>query len=81
MIKENWNYFSAFYSIENCPATNNAIENYYSTNLKTHRKKQLRSDKGLLNQMKLSALKRMQSFSQPEKTFLEIFGLIQLIVT
>lgn len=81
MIKENWDYFTAFYSVEGCPATNNAVENFFSTSLKTHRKKQLRTDKGILNHMKLSAIKRVQNFSQPKQTVLEIYELIQLIVT
>ena len=79
MIKKNWKYFTAFYHIRGCPATNNSIENYYSTSLKTHRKKQLRTDKGIINHMKLSALKRIEDFSRPEKTLLEIYGLIKLI--
>lgn len=79
MIRENWNYFTNFYHIKGCPATNNAIENYYSTSLKTHRKKQLRTDRGILNHMKLSALKRVEDFSKPKKTLLEIYGLINLI--
>lgn len=79
MIKKNWNYFTAFYHIKGCPATNNAIENYYSTSLKTHRKKQLRTDRGILNHMKLAALKRVEGFSKPKKTLLEIYGLIKLI--
>jgi hypothetical protein len=81
MIKKNWNYFTAFYHIKGCPATNNKIENYYSTSLKTHRKKQLRTDKGIENHMKLSALKRMQDLAKPEKTLLEIYGLIKLITS
>jgi len=79
MIKENWNYFTAFYHIKGCPATNNAIENYYSTSLKTHRKKQLRTDRGIINHMKLSALKRVDNLSKPKKTLLEIYGLFKLI--
>lgn len=79
MIKKNWNYFTAFYHIKGCPSTNNKIENYYSTSLKTHRKKQLRTDKGIINHMKLSAWKRVKDFSKPEKTLLEIYGLINLI--
>jgi len=79
MIKNNWDYFTAFYHIKGCPATNNKIENYYSTSLKTHRKKQLRTDRGIMNHMKLSALKRIEDFSNPEKTLLEIYGLIRLI--
>ena len=81
MIRENWNYFTNFYHIKGCPATNNAIENYYSTSLKTHRKKQLRTDRGIINHMRLSALKRIEDFSKPEKTLLEIYGLINLITS
>ena len=80
MIKKNWKYFTAFYHIKGCPATNNAIENFYSTSLKTHRKKQLRTDEGLLNQMKLAAIKRIKGgFAKPKKTILEIYGLFKLI--
>lgn len=81
MIKKNWKFFTAFYYVKDCPATNNAIENYYSTSLKTHRKKQLRTDKGLLNHMKLSAFKRIKGFSYPMKSLLEIYGLIRLIAS
>jgi len=81
MIKENWEYFTAFYAVDGCPATNNAVENFYSTSLKTHRKKQLRTDKGILNHMKLSALKRVQNFSTPKLTLLQIYGLIKLLAT
>lgn len=49
IIKNNWEYFTAFYHIKGCPATDNAIENYYSTSLKTHRKKQFRTERGLTN--------------------------------
>ena len=81
MIEENWKYFTAFYQIKDCPATNNAIENYYSTSLKTHRKKQLRTDEGIINHMKLSALKRTLGFIKPKKTILEIYGLFKLITS
>lgn len=81
MIKNNWKYFTAFYHIKGCPATNNALENYYSTSLKTHRKKQIRTDKGIINHMKLAALKRVEGFSKPKKTLLEIYGLFRLIVS
>ena len=79
MIKQNWKYFTAFYFVKECPATNNAIENFYSASLKTHRKKQLRTDKGIINHMKLAALKRTKDFSEPKKTLLEIYGLVKLI--
>jgi len=81
MIQKNWKFFTAFYSVKDCPATNNAIENYFSTSLKTHRKKQLRTDKGLLNHMKLAALKRAEGFANPKKTILEIYGLFKLITS
>lgn len=79
MIEKNWKALTAFYLVEGCPATNNAIENYYSTSLKTHRKKQMRTDRGLLNHMKLSALKRISDFSQPKNTLIEIYGWVRLI--
>ena len=72
MIKKNWNYFTAFYHVKNCPATNNAIENYYSTSLKTHRKKQFRTRKGILNHMKLSAIKRIKNLTKPKTTIIEL---------
>lgn len=81
MIKKNWKYFTAFHHVKGCPATNNAIENYYSTSLKTHRKKQLRTDQGITNHIKLTAIKRSQGLKQPKKTLLEIYGLITLITT
>jgi hypothetical protein len=81
MIKDNWKYFTAFYAVKGCPATNNAVENFYSTSLKTDRKKQFRSDKGIINQMKIAAKKRIQSFSNPKETLLESYGLFRLIVS
>lgn len=81
MIKKNWKLFTAFYKIKGCPATNNEVENYYSTSIKTHRKKQFRTDEGLKNQMKIAAKKRKGFLNKPKKTFLEIFSLIKLIVT
>jgi len=71
-IKELWPNLTAFYFLDNAPATNNPVENYYSTSLKTHRKKQLEVP-GLEDQMKLSALKRAGIFGRPEKTLLDAF--------
>lgn len=81
MINKNWKYFTAFCHIKDCPATNNAIENFYSTSLKTHRKKQLRSDKGLINHMKLSALKRVRSLTEPKESLLQIYLLVRLVTS
>jgi len=71
-IKELWPKLTAFYFIDDAPATNNPLENYYSTSLKTHRKKQLEVP-GIEDQIKLSALKRSGIFGRPGKTLLEAF--------
>lgn len=73
MIKKNWKHLTEFYFIEDSPATNNLVENYYSASLKTHRKKQLRTERGIKNQMKLSAMKRAGVLGKCEKTLLEVF--------
>jgi hypothetical protein len=73
MIKKNWKYFTPFYLVKDAPATNNLLENYYSTSLKTHRKKQLRTDRGIENHMKLSAMKRAGVLDECKKTLLEAF--------
>jgi len=71
-IEEIWPNLTAFYFLDNAPATNNPVENYYSTSLKTHRKKQL-EEIGIKEQMKLSALKRAGIFGRPQKTLLDAF--------
>ena len=81
MVKENWDYFTTFYHVEGCPATNNCIENYYSISLKTHRKKQFRTDRGLENQMKLAAIKRKSIFYNPKETLFEVYLKIYLVAT
>ncbi len=73
MIKRRWAQFTEFYFVKGGQATNNWIENYYSTSLKTHRKKQLRTDRGIDNQMKLSAMKRAGLLGKCKKTLLEAF--------
>ena len=69
-IKQFWNEFTLFYEVD-CPHTNNVIENYFSTSLKTHRKKQFRTKKGLERKMKLSVFKRNVGFCNPVRTFFE----------
>jgi hypothetical protein len=71
-IKKYWDSLTAFYFVDEAPATNNAIENYYSASLKTQRKSQLR-EPGLEIQMKLSAMKREGFFGEPKMTLLEAF--------
>jgi len=72
-IEKNWEKFTAFYFVEGAPATNNLLENYYSTSLKTHRKKQLRTDRGIQNHMKLSAMKKAGQLINNGKTLLQMF--------
>lgn len=77
MINKHWMNLTVFYHLEGAPATNNAIENYYSTSLKTHRKKQFRTEIGILNQIKLSSMKRARMFEGPKQTILELFRLFR----
>jgi hypothetical protein len=55
------------------PATNNSIENYYSTSLKTLMKKQLRTEREIKNQMKPTATKMAGVLGRCENTLLEAF--------
>ncbi len=73
MIKGHWKNLIMFHFVEGAPATNNAIENYYSTSLKTHRKKQFRTDMGITNQLQLSSMKRAGMFDERKPTLLERF--------
>jgi len=70
-IQKGWLHFTAFQRIDDAPATNNAIENYYSTSLKGQSKKQLRTDRGINLHMKLSSMKRLDMIGKPEISFLE----------
>ena len=49
MINKHWMNLTVFHYLGGAPAINNALENYYSTSLKTHRKKKFRTEKGILN--------------------------------
>lgn len=73
MIKKHWTNLIMFHFVEDAPATNNAIENYYSTSLKTHRKKQFRTDIGIINQIQLTSMKRAGMFNEQKSTLLERF--------
>ena len=73
-IEKNWDHFTAFYFVEGAPATNNRLENYYSTSLKTHCKKQFRTDRGIENHMKLSQMKRAGMLEGCRMTLLEVFS-------
>ena len=77
MINKHWMNLVVFHYLEGAPATNNAIENYYSTSLKTHRKKQFRTERGILNQIKLSSMKRAGMFDGTNRTILDLFRLFR----
>ena len=81
MIKKNWKFFTVFYRIKGCPATNNAVENYYSTSLKTHRKKQLRTKKGIINHMKLASMKREGKIICENQVILKLFKFFSFLTS
>jgi hypothetical protein len=70
-IQKGWIHFTAFQRVDSAPATNNAIENYYSTSLKGQNKKQFRTDSGINTHMKLSSMRRFNMIGKPKITFLE----------
>ncbi|KAF5417247.1 MAG: hypothetical protein C5S48_00740 [Candidatus Methanogaster sp.] len=74
MIGKNWKGLTAFYFVGGAPATNNLIENYHGTSLKTHHKKQFRTEKGLENQMKLSSMKRDGILGKCMETLLNAYS-------
>lgn len=71
-IESHWHNLTAFYFVDGAPSTNNPLENYYSSSLKTHRKKQL-GVPGIEDQINLSRLKRLGIYGRPRKTLLEAF--------
>jgi len=81
MIEKNWEKFTTFYFVKNAPANSNPLKNYYSTSLKTHRKKQLRTDRGIQDHMKPENLrfsgpptmKRAGLLDKHKKTLIETF--------
>jgi hypothetical protein len=80
-IQTNWSKFTLFYTIKDCPHTNNIIENYFSTSLKTHKKKQFRTDKGIENRMLLAQLKKNSAMPSPLYTFLEWGRKLFILIT
>lgn len=72
-ISRDWENLTMFHRFENAPATNNKIENYYSTSLKTDKKKQYRTDEGIENHMKLSRLKRSKAIIYRGPTLFHLF--------
>jgi len=70
-IRKDWIHFTAFQRVDDAPATNNAIENYYSASLKGQSKKQLRSDSGINIHMRLSSMKRLDMIGKSKITFFE----------
>jgi hypothetical protein len=58
MISKHWKNLNMFYLFKDAPATNNRLENYYSTSLKTDKKRKYRTDEGIERKIKLSQLCR-----------------------
>lgn len=75
MISEKWENLTAFYEFRDAPMTNNAIENYYSTSLKTDKKKQFRTDYGIEDHMKLSRLFRAGELSYNGPSIIDVFNM------
>lgn len=77
MIQEDWMRLTAFYGWENAPATNNALENYYSCSCKQIKKKQHRRNRAIKRQWKLYAMKRagMLRYDGPS-----LFGIISRLI-
>ena len=72
MIRTNWDNLTVFHRLEGAPATNNAVENYYSASLKSHQKRQYTSEQGINNQMKLARLRRLGRLRNFGKTIPQI---------
>lgn len=81
IIEKDWNRLSAFYHIENAPATNNMIENYYSCSCKQIKKKQHRRTNALIRQWKLYAMYRLGMLDYKGQDFSHTILLIKLIDT
>jgi len=72
MIRTNWDNLTVFHRLKGAPATNNAVENYYSDSLKSHQKRQYTSEQGINNQMKLARLRRLGRLKNCGKTIPQI---------
>lgn len=75
MIGKNWSYLTMFHHFKGAPATNNVIENYYSTSLKSHQKRQYTSDKGIKDQIKLARLRRLGRLGKSRTTIPKLLRL------
>jgi hypothetical protein len=73
MIEKNWPKVTAFYFVEGAHTNNNHLENHYSTSLKTHHKKALRTDQGIKIHIKLSAMKKAGLLTPKRTTLLKKF--------
>ena len=80
MISKHWDKFTAFYHYDNVPCTNNLIENYFSITLKNQQKKQLRTERGIVNQLKLGGWKKSGGIKYQGKTIFEILSNLRLFL-
>jgi len=79
MINSDWNRLTAFYGYEGAPATNNAIENYYSCSCKQIKKKQHRRNTALKRQWKLYAMKRAGLLRFEGRSLFETIAMLWMI--
>jgi transposase-like protein len=79
MIKSDWSRLTAFYNYEGAPATNNAIENYYSCSCKQIKKKQHRRNTALKRQWKLYAMKRAGMLRFEGRPLFETIAMLWMI--
>jgi hypothetical protein len=61
-----------FCESQNIPTTNNFIENYFFRTLNTNWKKRMRTDKGLINHLKLQFMRIQGYFSNVDRTIPQI---------
>lgn len=77
-IEELWSNLTAFYFVDNAPVTNNPIENYYSTSLKTHRNLDNAHD-SLKLEINLN-MEKVKFNSNPKKWIFQTPAMVGLII-
>jgi len=79
MINNDWKRLSAFYYLNDAPATNNLIENYFSCSCKQIKKKQHRRTSSLIRQWKLYQIHRAGLLIYHGRNFSKIISLLKMI--
>jgi hypothetical protein len=73
MMNKKFVDLTKFCGAHNIPTTNNAIENYFFRTLNMNWKRRLRTDEGLINNIKLQAMRIQGMFSDVKITIPELF--------